>query len=52
MLITCICAVSHSLERRPESSKPTPEPGNPKEFIYVLRLVPRLYDDTEVDERG
>ena len=23
----------------------TPEPGNPKEFIYVLRLVPRLYDD-------
>ena len=28
-----------------ESSKPTPEPGNPKEFIYVLRLVPRLYDD-------
>ena len=28
-----------------ESSKPTPEPGKPKEFIYVLRLVPRLYDD-------
>ena len=27
-----------------DSSKPTPEPGNLKEFIYVLRLVPRLYD--------
>ena len=39
MLITCICAVSHSLEAQ------TPEPGKPKEFIYVLRLVPRLYDD-------
>ena len=38
MLITCICAVSHSLEAQ------TPEPGKPKEFIYVLRLVPRLYD--------
>jgi len=23
----------------------TPEPGKPKEFIYVLRLVPRLYYD-------
>jgi len=23
----------------------TREPGKPKEFIYVLRLVPRLYDD-------
>jgi uncharacterized protein YciI len=22
-----------------------PQPGNPNEFIYVLRLVPRLYDD-------
>lgn len=39
MLITCICAVSHS------SDAQTPEPGKPKEFIYVLRLVPRLYDD-------
>ena len=39
MLITCICAVSHSLDAQ------TPEPGKPKEFIYVLRLVPRLYDD-------
>ena len=46
ILISCICAVSHSLDAQtPESSKPTPEPGNPKEFIYVLRLVPRLYDD-------
>ena len=39
MLITCICAVSHSLDAQ------TPEPGKTKEFIYVLRLVPRLYDD-------
>src|SRR5437667_10729690 len=39
MLITCICAVSHSLDAQ------TPEPGKPKEFIYLLRLVPRLYDD-------
>ena len=39
ILITCICAVSHSLDAQ------TPEPGNLKEFIYVLRLVPRLYDD-------
>jgi uncharacterized protein YciI len=23
----------------------TPEPGKPNNFIYVLRLVPRLYDD-------
>ena len=23
----------------------TPTPGKPKQFIYVLRLVPRLYDD-------
>ena len=66
MLITCICAVSscdrnggdgdinnnHSLDAK------TPEPGKPKEFIYVLRLVPRLYDgmtwtkeDKEASER-
>ena len=46
ILISCICAVSHSLDAQTaESSKPTPEPGKPKEFIYVLRLVPRLYDD-------
>ena len=41
MLITCICAVSHSLDAQ------TPESENLKEFIYVLRLVPRLYDDTK-----
>jgi uncharacterized protein YciI len=39
MLIACICAVSHSLDAQ------TPEPGKPKEFIYVLRLVPRLYGE-------
>ena len=45
MLITCICAVSHSLDAQtPEPGKPTPEPGKQKEFIYVQRLVPRLYD--------
>ncbi len=52
MLITCICAVSHSLDAQtpepgkptPKSDKPTPEAGKQKEFIYVLRLVPRLRD--------
>jgi uncharacterized protein YciI len=59
MLITCICAVSHLLDAQtPEPSKPTaepakstaepakptPEPDKQKEFIYVQRLVPRLYD--------
>jgi len=45
MLITCICAVSHSLDAQtPEPSKLTPEPGKQKEFIYVQKLVPRLYD--------
>jgi uncharacterized protein len=39
LLIACICAVSHSLDAQ------TPEPGKPKEFIYVLRLVPRLYGE-------
>ena len=39
MLITCICAVSHCLDAQ------TPEPGKQKEFIYVLKLVPRLYDN-------
>jgi uncharacterized protein YciI len=39
LLIACICAANHSLDAQ------TPEPGKPKEFIYVLRLVPRLYDD-------
>ena len=41
MLITCICALSHALGAQ------TREPDNLKEFIYVLRLVPRLYDDTK-----
>jgi uncharacterized protein len=41
MLITCVCAVSYSLDAD------TPEPSKQKEFIYVLRLVPRLYDDTK-----
>lgn len=48
----CICAVSHLLDAQtpkpskptPEPGKPTPEPGKQKEFIYVQRLVPRLYD--------
>ena len=52
MLITCICAVSHLLDAQtpepgkptPEPAKPTPEPGKQKEFMYVLRLVPRLHD--------
>ena len=39
MLLVCICAMSHPLNAQ------TREPGKPKEFIYVLRLVPRLYDD-------
>ena len=52
MLLVCICALTncdrnggdvninnnHSLDAK------TPEPGKPKEFIYVQRLVPRLYD--------
>jgi len=45
ILISCICAASHSLDAQtPEPGKPTPEPGKQKEFIYVQRLVPRLYD--------
>ena len=45
MLITCICAVNHSLDAQtPEPSKQTPEPGKQKDFIYVQKLVPRLYD--------
>ena len=31
-------------KQTPEPGKPTPEPGKQKEFIYVQRLVPRLYD--------
>ena len=56
MLITCICAVSHSLDAQtPEPGKQTPEPGKPKEFMGVLRLVPRLYDGekwTKEDKEG
>jgi hypothetical protein len=49
ILISSICAASHSLDAQtPEPGKPTPEPGKQKEFIYVPRLVPRLYDG----ERG
>ncbi len=45
MLITCICAVGHSLDAQtPEPGKQTPDLGKPKEFIYVQKLVPRLYD--------
>jgi uncharacterized protein YciI len=39
MLLVCTCAMSHPLNAQ------TREPGKPKEFIYVLRLVPRLYED-------
>jgi uncharacterized protein YciI len=50
ILLSCICAVSPSLDAqtpepgKPTPSKPTPEPGKQKEFIYVQRLVPRLYE--------
>jgi len=39
MLLVCICAMSHPLNAQTHAST------KPKEFIYVLRLVPRLYDD-------
>jgi len=38
ILLVWICTISHRLDAQ------TPEPEKPKEFIYVLRLVPRLYD--------
>jgi uncharacterized protein YciI len=41
MLLVCIGTMSHPLNAQ------SPEPGKPKEFIYVLRLVPRLYDDKD-----
>src|SRR5580765_4924852 len=45
ILMFCISAVSHSLDAQsPKPGKPTPEPGKQKEFIYVQRLVPRLYE--------
>jgi uncharacterized protein YciI len=40
MLLVCISAISHD-----RLDAQTEEPAKPKEFIYVLRLVPRLYDD-------
>src|SRR5213083_2604221 len=39
VLLVCICAMSHPVDAQAQ------QPGKPKEFIYVLRLVPRLYDD-------
>jgi len=38
--LVCVCAVVQSLPAQ------TPEPGKkPRQFIYVLHLVPRLYSD-------
>jgi uncharacterized protein YciI len=38
-------AMSHSLDAQtPEPGKPTPKPDKQQEFIYVQKLVPRLYD--------
>ena len=39
VLLVCICAMSHPVDAQAQ------QPGKPKEFIYLLRLVPRLYDD-------
>ena len=39
VLLLCICAMSHPVDAQAQ------QPGKPKEFIYVLRLVPRLYAD-------
>jgi uncharacterized protein YciI len=52
MLITCIFALSNcdrnggdvNINKHHSLDAKTPEPGKPKEFIYVQRLVPRLYD--------
>jgi uncharacterized protein len=40
ILLVWICAISHHWLNAQNQ-----EPAKPKEFIYVLRLVPRLYDD-------
>ena len=40
ILLLCICAIAQSL--RAQSPAPV---AKPKQFIYVLHLVPRLYDD-------
>ena len=37
-------ADSRTRKPTPEPGKSTPEPGKQKQFIYVQRLVPRLYD--------
>jgi uncharacterized protein YciI len=45
--LVCTCAVSQLIIAQ------EPKPEKPKQFIYVLRLVPRLYDDknwTKEDE--
>jgi uncharacterized protein YciI len=45
IMIAFFCVVSHSLHAQtPEPGNQTPAPGKPKEFIYVQKLVPRLYD--------
>jgi uncharacterized protein YciI len=41
ILLVSICAMTHPLDAQ------THEQTKPKEFIYVLRLVPRLYDDNK-----
>lgn len=38
--LLCLCAITES------TTAQTPEPAKPKQFIYVLRLVPRLHADT------
>ena len=38
--LVCICAANHPV------SAQTQEPSKTRQFIYVLRLVPRLYSDS------
>jgi uncharacterized protein len=40
ILVFCILAIAPLLNAR------EPKAGKPKQFIYVLRLVPRLYSDS------
>ena len=40
LLLICICPIAHSFAAE------EPKTDKPKQFIYVLRLVPRLYSDT------
>ena len=42
--LVCIFTIAQPLPAQ------TPE-AKPKQFIYVLRLVPRLYQTTSLDER-